>query len=37
MLLSPDNHAKEGTTMTAELFVQLAIVLLRIFAAGLAG
>jgi hypothetical protein len=35
-LLSPDNHAKEGT-MTAELFVQLAIVLLRIFAAGLAG
>jgi hypothetical protein len=34
--LSPDNTAKEGT-MNAELFVQLAIVLLRIFAAGLAG
>lgn len=38
MLLSPDNHtAKEGHTMNVELWIQLIAVVLRIFAAGMAG
>jgi len=29
--------AKEGQTMTADLFIQIAILVLKIFAAGMAG